>query len=84
MVITAVHPTLTRLFSPNLTQVSLNRPERCLFHALASTSSLVLLSRLRRFGQPGYDLLSQQPSADSVHDSRIQKCTLQVRMRGCG
>lgn len=37
--------------------------------------------RLRRLGQPSYDLLPEQPLADAVYDPRVQKCTLQVRRK---
>lgn len=89
VVITAVQPIPTHPFLTNLIQVSfcpllykLYRPKHDPFHALASTSCILLLSRLCWLGQPGYDLLSQQPSADTVHDSRIQKRTLQVSNQG--
>ena len=35
--------------------------------------------RLCGLGQPGYDLLLEQSSTDTVHDSGVQKRTVQVR-----
>lgn len=37
--------------------------------------------RLCWLGKPSYDLLFEQPSADTVYDSWVQKCALQVRNR---
>ena len=39
---------------------------------------IVFIYRLCWFGESGYDLLSEQSHTDIVHDSRVQKCNLQV------
>lgn len=84
VVTTAVHLTPTRPSSTNPKQVRfghLLNMWQYLFYTVRA-DFLVLVScplcRLRGLGQPSYDLLLEQSSANAVHDPGVQKCTLQV------